>query len=172
MGGRDTGLDEVKGEEDFYSLLGVRDDATIQEIEKAWRKKALETHPDKVPESERASATERFKAIAHAHDVLSNPETRLLYDRHGPSLEAVRPPPSDEALEELLEILRTQFFAAAPPPPPPMTLADVRDGVLGLGLLGIVALTCWSLSPKISRWTMWCWWHWQFFLHDLSSWHR
>mmetsp|Transcript_68017 Transcript_68017/g.127022 ORF Transcript_68017/g.127022 Transcript_68017/m.127022 type:complete len:225 (-) Transcript_68017:202-876(-) len=111
------------------------------------------------------------EAIAHSHDVLALHETELLYDRYGASLEAVRPPLDDEALEE---IFRTHFLAAppSPPPPPPMTLADVWDGILGLGLLGAVALTCWSVSPRVHRWSTWCWWHWQFLLYDLSSWRR
>jgi curved DNA-binding protein len=65
---------------DFYEVLGVSRDATAQDIQRAYRKLARAYHPDinKDPEAE-----ERFKEVAEAYDVLSNPETRKRYDAYG-----------------------------------------------------------------------------------------
>jgi curved DNA-binding protein len=65
---------------DFYEVLGVSRDATAQDIQRAYRKLARAYHPDinKDPEAE-----ERFKEVAEAYDLLSDPETRKLYDAYG-----------------------------------------------------------------------------------------
>jgi molecular chaperone DnaJ len=65
---------------DFYQLLGVSRDASDDEIKKAYRKLAMQYHPDK----NRASDAEaRFKEIAEAYDVLRDPDKRAAYDRYG-----------------------------------------------------------------------------------------
>ncbi|WP_300343488.1 DnaJ C-terminal domain-containing protein [Nesterenkonia sp.] len=63
---------------DFYSILGVSQDATAEEIKKAYRKLARQHHPDKNPGD--AAAEQKFKDISEAHSVLSDPEQRQQYD--------------------------------------------------------------------------------------------
>lgn len=58
----------------FYDLLGVPKNATLDEIKKAFRKKALKEHPDK------GGDAEKFKELSYAHEVLSDRDKRELYD--------------------------------------------------------------------------------------------
>src|SRR5919204_4282707 len=65
---------------DYYELLGVSRDADDQDIKKAFRRLARRLHPDV---SEEPDAELRFREVSEAYEVLSNPETRQLYDRFG-----------------------------------------------------------------------------------------
>lgn len=62
---------------DYYRLLGVKSNATNDEIKKSYRRLALKYHPDKNPNDALAEAT--FKEIAEAYDILSNPKKREDY---------------------------------------------------------------------------------------------
>ena len=67
--------------EDFYQVLGIKRDAKPEEIKKAYRRLARKHHPDVNPGDK--SAEDRFKKITEAHDVLSDPKKRQVYDRFG-----------------------------------------------------------------------------------------
>ncbi|PQB03832.1 molecular chaperone DnaJ [Aureitalea marina] len=67
--------------EDFYDILGVSKNATSAEIKKAYRKKAIEYHPDKNPGDTKAE--EMFKKAAEAYEVLSDPDKKAKYDQFG-----------------------------------------------------------------------------------------
>lgn len=63
--------------DNLYDILGVSKDADIKEIKKAYKKKAIETHPDK------GGDEELFKKVQEAYEVLSNPTKRNMYDMTG-----------------------------------------------------------------------------------------
>ena len=66
---------------DYYQTLGVQSQATQDEIKRAYRKRAMESHPDRNPDDPQAA--DKFKVISQAYEVLSDPQKRQLYDRHG-----------------------------------------------------------------------------------------
>ena len=67
--------------EDYYQVLNVKRDASLDEIKKAYRKMARKYHPDVNPGDKQSE--ERFKKISQAYDVLSDPKKREIYDNYG-----------------------------------------------------------------------------------------
>ena len=67
--------------EDFYDILGLKKGASAAEIKKAYRKKAIEFHPDKNPGDDKAEAN--FKKAAEAYEVLSDADKKARYDQYG-----------------------------------------------------------------------------------------
>ncbi|PCJ64978.1 MAG: molecular chaperone DnaJ [Bacteroidetes bacterium] len=66
---------------DFYEILGVDKNASEAEVKKAYRKKAIQYHPDKNPDDK--AAEDKFKEAAEAYEVLSNAEKKQRYDQFG-----------------------------------------------------------------------------------------
>lgn len=66
---------------DYYEVLGVPRDADAETIKKAYRKLALQYHPDRNPGDK--TAEEKFKELAEAYEVLSDPQKRAAYDEYG-----------------------------------------------------------------------------------------
>src|SRR6186713_739822 len=66
---------------DYYEILGVTKSASQDEIKKAYRKVAMQFHPDRNPGDK--SAEEKFKEAAEAYEVLSDADKRAQYDRFG-----------------------------------------------------------------------------------------
>ncbi len=67
--------------EDYYDLLGVQRGVTAEDLKKAYRKKAVQFHPDKNPGNKEAE--EMFKKVSHAYEVLNDADKRAAYDRYG-----------------------------------------------------------------------------------------
>jgi molecular chaperone DnaJ len=69
--------------QDYYELLGVSRTASADDLKKAFRKLAMQHHPDRNPGDK--DSEKQFKNINHAYDILKDPEKRAAYDRYGPA---------------------------------------------------------------------------------------
>ncbi len=70
---------------DYYDILGVPRNATEDDLKKAYRRLAMEHHPDMVKDGDKKAHEERFKEINEAYQVLSDPQKRKMYDMYGHS---------------------------------------------------------------------------------------
>ncbi len=68
---------------DYYEILGVSKTASAKEIEEAYRRLAVQHHPDRVPAEKKDEAREKFKEISEAYAVLSDPNKKREYDTYG-----------------------------------------------------------------------------------------
>ena len=66
---------------DYHDILNVSKDASDEEIKKAYRRLALQYHPDRNPDNKEAEET--FKAINEAYEILGDPDKRMRYERYG-----------------------------------------------------------------------------------------
>lgn len=107
----------------YYELLGIEREATSTEIKKAYRKRALELHPDR-NYGNVESATERFAEVQSAYEVLSDPQERAWYDSHRESIlrgvdvdDSEQPPEFNNirltSTEDILSLIR-RFNNAVP----------------------------------------------------------
>src|SRR5277367_5165921 len=67
--------------QDYYATLGVAREATAEDLKKAYRKLAMQHHPDRNPGDKQAEA--KFKEVNEAYDVLKDDQKRAAYDRYG-----------------------------------------------------------------------------------------
>src|SRR3954454_7656436 len=74
---------------DYYEVLGVTRGTQPEEIKKAYRKLAVQFHPDKNPGDKKAE--ERFKELSEAYEVLSDPQKRQMYEQFGHAANAGGP---------------------------------------------------------------------------------
>ncbi|KAI8855067.1 DnaJ domain-containing protein, partial [Chytridium lagenaria] len=68
---------------DPYAILGISRDASQDDVKRAYRKAALNCHPDKVPPELKETAEAEFKIVSEAYEILRDPQTRNNYDRYG-----------------------------------------------------------------------------------------
>lgn len=127
--------------DDKYAILGVARHASEQEIAKAYRKLALRHHPDK-NHDDKEGATERFRKITEAYDVLRDAERRRLYDAEG-KVAAGSGLSAEQAETIFQEFLReargctsnvTGFVFAASKPPPAQSEPEVNYTDPNLGI--------------------------------------
>lgn len=69
--------------DEYYKLLEIEKTANETEIKKQYKKMAAKWHPDKHPQEKKAEAEKKFKEIAEAYEILSDPEKRAIYDKFG-----------------------------------------------------------------------------------------
>lgn len=129
---------------DFYTVLGVKTDASEAEIAKAYRKAALLNHPDKAPGS--GASVARFQVIQEAYETLRDPVRRLVYDeaRQGTPMSTMPPPPGPAPST-------TEWDEVVPSPePPPAT------GGLAVGACLVATTFAWTCGATAALGALLC----------------
>jgi len=85
---------------DYYAVLGIKKEASAEEIKQAYRRLAKQHHPDLHPERGKAQAADKFKEINEAYQVLSDPEKKGKYDELGPGWENAGQPRAERPQQE------------------------------------------------------------------------
>lgn len=98
-------MSKKKDEINYYEVLGVSKSASTEEIKKAYKKLAVKYHPDKNPGN--PEAEEKFKQLAAAYEVLTDPKKRELYDKYG--VEGLQGMPSASANDIFAELFGNLF---------------------------------------------------------------
>lgn len=76
-------IEEAFGTSDLYQVLGIKKDASNEQIKKGYRKLSLKIHPDRVSSEKKEEYTKKFQILAQVHFILSDEERRKMYDDHG-----------------------------------------------------------------------------------------
>ena len=109
-----TDVDKYLNEEDYYIILGIEKQATMSEIEKAFRKLSLKWHPDKQKfkdESLRENSTIIYKKLNEAKEVLCDENKRQIYDKYGlDGLKNTGPEMNPEHNNEMMNDFMKQMF--------------------------------------------------------------
>ena len=83
LGGPRAKIAPMAGKRDYYDVLGLQKNASDDDIKKAYRKLAMEHHPDMVKDGDKRAHEERFKEINEAYQILSDGQKRRAYDTYG-----------------------------------------------------------------------------------------
>ncbi|XP_026481849.1 J domain-containing protein CG6693-like [Ctenocephalides felis] len=100
--------------DDLYAAMGVEKTANDKELKKAYYKLSLTVHPDRVEESNKEEATEKFKVLSKIYEILTDPKKRDLYDNSG-----IIEDDSEGSIDSWLDYWRAMF--------PPITEESIKE---------------------------------------------
>uniref|UniRef100_A0A1D1YEL7 Chaperone protein dnaJ 49 n=1 Tax=Anthurium amnicola TaxID=1678845 RepID=A0A1D1YEL7_9ARAE len=133
-----TVVRQIKKEKDYYQILGLERNCTVEDVKKAYRKLSLKVHPDK---NKAPGSEEAFKAVSKAFQCLSNEESRKRYDLVGSEEPVPRVPPARHGMNgfggfydadiDADEIFRNFFFGGMPQATTPFGTFRFRTGGMG-----------------------------------------
>src|SRR5471030_2977312 len=114
--------------QDYYAALGVAKDASGDDLKRAYRKLAMQCHPDRNPGD--AQAESRFKELNEAYDVLKDDQKRAAYDRYGhAAFENGGPAAGGAGLGDIFDQMFGEFMGGRGRSRGPRAGADIRAGV-------------------------------------------
>ena len=104
---------------DFYNVLGIDKNATIDKINSAFRRKSIQTHPDRAKDpQDRAIRNHKFKILTEIHKILLDPAKKQYYDQSG-YIEQLRQPNFVPPAQPFSPFSSSSSSSSWPPPPPP-----------------------------------------------------